>query len=56
MKPYRLFSKGVFESSKKFEDRLNEMSEKGWRAIAMTSDAGGGLVVLLERIEKDYPV
>ena len=56
MKPYKLLAKGIFESSKKFEDRLNDMSEKGWRAIAMASDAGGGMVVLLERIEKDYPV
>jgi hypothetical protein len=56
MKPYKLLAKGIFESSKKFEDRLNDMSEKGWRAIAMTSDTGGGLMVLLERMEKDYPV
>lgn len=55
MKPYKLLSKGVFESQKKFEDRLNEMSEKGWRALSMTSDAGGGIVVLLEKTDKENP-
>lgn len=56
MKPYKLLTKSIFESSKKFEERLNEICNKGWRAVAMASDAGSGIVVLLERIEKDYPV
>lgn len=55
MKPYKLLNKGILESTKKFEDRLNEMCEKGWRAISLASDAGGGLVVLLEKTEKENP-
>jgi hypothetical protein len=45
---YKLLSKKAFESISKFENRLNEECAKGWRAVSVSSDHSG-IVVLLER-------
>jgi len=49
---YRIFKQKTFESVAKFEVRLNEECVKGWRAISLSNDAAGILVVLLERENK----
>lgn len=49
---YRIFKQKTFESMSKFEARLNEECVKGWRAISLTHDAAGSVVVLLERENK----
>lgn len=45
---FRLLKKKAFESLEKFEIRLNDECQNGWRAISMSSD-NGTLIVLLER-------
>lgn len=45
---YRIFKPKAFESSTKFENRLNEEVRKGWRVINMVR-YGSGFAVLLER-------
>lgn len=45
---YRFLKKKAFESTQKFENRLNDECAKGWRAISMSSD-NGTFIVLLER-------
>lgn len=46
---YRFFVQKAFESRQKFENRLNEETRKGWRAVSITGSGGGTLVVMLER-------
>lgn len=53
MKEYKIFSKGVFESIAKFERRLNEMCQKGWKPISMCYDKGNGMTVLLESVDRE---
>lgn len=48
MERYRLVSKGIFESTDKFEKRLNALSLEGWKAISISHN-GGHMVVLMEK-------
>lgn len=48
---YRIFKKKPFESTQKFEQRLNEECAQVWRAISISSNNGTTLV-LLERESK----
>lgn len=48
MKNYKILSKGIFESSSKFEERLNSIVLEGWKAISIASDQGS-IKVLLEK-------
>jgi hypothetical protein len=48
---YRFLKKNTFESTQKFQIRLNEECAKGWRPISMSSD-NGTFIVLLERETK----
>ena len=48
MTNYKLLRKGVFERSKRFEERLDSLGLEGWRAISITKD-GGLIVVLMEK-------
>lgn len=48
MENYKILQKGIFEKLTSFEERLNSMEAKGWKAISISSD-NGTLVVLLER-------
>lgn len=51
MDDYKLFPQKIFESARKFEKRLNEICQKGWKPISMSSDHGS-ITVLLEKTEK----
>ena len=51
MDEYKLLEKGVFESTKKFEKRLNEMCNQGWSAKSIASGQGG-VIVLLQKVDK----
>lgn len=48
MDKYKFLKKGAFESLEKFEKKLNETVNAGWRVVNFTEDHGG-IVVLLER-------
>ena len=45
---YKIIKKGVFESHKKFEEKLNGLTLQGWRAISL-SHQGAQMVVLMEK-------
>lgn len=47
MNRYQLLEKGLFESKKKFEDRLNSEHDQGWRVKSMTN-SHGQIIVLME--------
>ena len=51
METYKLLAQKTFESNKKFEKRLNEMCNTGWKAISITADHGSN-TILLEKTEK----
>lgn len=51
MEKYQLFSQGIVESTKKFEKRLNEICEKGWKPISIGTSRRGS-VILLEKSDK----
>lgn len=51
MDKYKFLKKGFLESLDKFEGRLNEQARKGYKAIAMTKEPNGYMVVLFERLE-----
>lgn len=51
MEEYKLFSQKAFESTVKFEKRLNEICMKGWKAISIAAGTGGN-VILLQKIDK----
>lgn len=51
MAEYKLLAQKVFESNKKFEKRLNEICNTGWKAISITADHGVN-TILLEKSEK----
>ena len=56
MNDYKILSKKAFESLEKFEKRLNEICQKGWKPVSLANGNHGGIMVLLERTEKynDY--
>ena len=51
MDKYKFLKKGFLESLDKFEVRLNDMARKGYRAVSMTKEPNGYMVVLFERSE-----
>jgi hypothetical protein len=51
MEKYKIFRQGAFESDSKFDKRLNEICQKGWKAISIGNGPGGS-VVLLEKSDK----
>lgn len=51
MDEYKIFDKGHFESKTKFEKRLNEICQKGWKPISMC-ESGGTICVLLVKVDK----
>ena len=48
MENYKILKKGVFESQSKFEEKVNSLALKGWRAISL-SHQGSQMVVLMEK-------
>jgi len=52
MREYQLLDKGLFESTSKFEKKLNTKSLEGWKVISLVFN-GGTLVALLEK-EKQH--
>ncbi len=48
MNQYRLIKQKVFETTEKFETRLNDECGRGWRVVNLAGN-GNGLVALLER-------
>jgi len=53
MKEYKLLSKGLLEPELKFERRLNEICQKGWKPISICCNKGNRLTVLLESPDKE---
>ncbi len=51
MEEYKIFKQKAFESDAKFEKRLNEICQKGWKAISIGQGPGGN-VILLEKADK----
>lgn len=51
MEQYKLLSQNTFESTKKFEKRLNEICQQGWKAISIGTGMEG-MIILLEKAEK----
>jgi len=49
MDRYKIIKKGVFESTTKFEEKINSLTLEGWKAISIASDQGS-IVVLMEKI------
>lgn len=45
---YRILSKKLFESTSKFEERMNEECRKGWKPTSISSD-NGSVIVLMEK-------
>jgi hypothetical protein len=54
MKEYKLLKQGIFEGLSKFEQRLNDTCQHGWKPISMCNKEANILVVLLEKVDKDY--
>ena len=52
MQKYHFFKRGAFESLTKFEKRLNDFADSGWKVVGLYSDNGES-VVLMERIKND---
>ena len=51
MDEYKLLAQNVFESTKKFEKRLNEICNQGWKPISIAAGQGGN-TVLLQKVDK----
>jgi hypothetical protein len=51
MEKYVLLNQKALESTKKFEKRLNEVCQKGWKPVSIGSGAGG-TIILLEKSDK----
>ncbi len=51
MDEYKLFKQKAFESIAKFEKRLNETCQLGWKPLSISSDHGVS-IVLLQKTEK----
>jgi hypothetical protein len=45
---YKIVSKGVFERTSKFEERLNQMAAEGWRVVSSSTESGV-IYVIMER-------
>lgn len=45
---YKIISKGVFEKTSKFEDKINQMASEGWRVVSSSMESGA-LYVIMER-------
>ncbi len=56
MNDYKILTKKAFESVDKFEKRLNEICQKGWKPVSLANGNHGGIMILLEKTEKynDY--
>lgn len=52
MDKYQFLRKKPFESIAKFEKRLNEVTQRDWKAIGMITEHGQ-ITILLERIKND---
>ena len=52
MRTYKILKKGVFEGTKKFEEKINQMAMEGWKAVGVCNGEGTYLV-LLEK-EREY--
>jgi hypothetical protein len=50
MEEYKYIRPKAFESNEKFEKRLNEACNQGWKPIAISGPQGN--IVLLQKIEK----
>lgn len=50
MDQYVIIRSKVFESTEKFQKKVNEQARKGYKAVNITG-MEGGYVVLMERIE-----
>jgi len=51
MNDYQILQKGFFETTKHFENRLNAICGKGWKAISI-GGTNHNIYVLLEKTEK----
>ena len=51
MDEYKILSQKVFESTKAFEKRLNEVCHKGWKPISIAAGQGGN-TILLQKVER----
>lgn len=52
MDEYKLFKQKVFESLEKFEKRLNEKCQQGWKPLSI-STVDDGNIILLQKIDKN---
>lgn len=52
MDEYKLFKQKTFESLEKFEKRLNEKCQQGWKPLSISTDDGGN-IILLQKIDKN---
>ena len=50
MNRYKIIKKGVFEKESSFEDRLNSIALEGWKAISISENGGGRIIVLMEKV------
>ncbi|MCK5278766.1 MAG: hypothetical protein KAQ62_24160 [Cyclobacteriaceae bacterium] len=51
MEEYKLLNQKTFESIKKFEKRLNEICQQGWKPVSIGTSQSG-TTILLEKAEK----
>ena len=47
-----LLNQKMLESNRKFEKRLNETCQKGWKPVSIASGTHGHAIILLERSDK----
>lgn len=50
MNKYKILKQKGLENLTKFEDRLNAETQMGWKAISISGD-GHGTIVLLEKVK-----
>lgn len=53
MQKYHFFKRKSFEGLDKYEKRLNDFVEAGWKVISMASDSGE-MIILLERVKNEF--
>ncbi|NJN25131.1 MAG: hypothetical protein HC819_03685 [Cyclobacteriaceae bacterium] len=51
MEEYKLLKQKFFEGTAKFEKRINETCQQGWKPVSLTSDHGSAMV-LLQKVDK----
>ena len=51
MEDFKILNQKPFESTKKFERRLNEVCSKGWKPVSLTGSQMG-LTALLEKVDR----